>query len=185
MVRKVVLFNLISLDGYFSGPQGEIDWHHVDEEFNQFAIHQLEEVGVLLFGRTTYDLMASFWPTQQALENDPVVANKMNTLPKIVFSRTLSTVTWQNTRLVSTDATHEVRRLKQETGKGLFVFGSANLSASLIREGLIDEFRVMVNPVILGSGQALFQQIHQPLKLNLTKNVVFANGNVLLIYHPY
>ena len=80
---------MVSLDGYVEGPKGELDWHNVDEEFNEFAIDQLNSVDVLLFGRVTYQMMESYWPTQEAIKNDPFVAGHMNTKPKIVFSRTL------------------------------------------------------------------------------------------------
>jgi hypothetical protein len=99
-MRKVILFNMATLDGFFAGPNGEIDWHHVDEEFNEFAMAQLNAADGLLFGRVTYQGMASYWPTNMARMNDPIVADKMNTLPKIVFSRTLERVEWNNTRLV-------------------------------------------------------------------------------------
>ena len=182
-MRKVILFNMISLDGYFAGPQGEIDWHNVDDEFNQFAIRQLDEVGALLFGRMTYTLMAGYWPTSEALADDPQVAKKMNQLPKIVFSRTLDTAGWQNTRLVKTDAARAVAELKQQPGLDLFIFGSANLAAGLIQNSLVDEFRLIVNPVVLGRGRPLFQGVQQQ-KLNLQKISTFANGNVLLYYRP-
>jgi len=182
-MRKVILFNMISLDGYFAGPQGEIDWHNVDDEFNQFAIRQLDEVGALLFGRMTYTLMAGYWPTSEALADDPQVAKKMNQLPKIVFSRTLDTAGWQNTRLVKTDAARAVAELKQQPGLDLFIFGSANLAAGLIQNSLVDEFRLIVNPLVLGRGRPLFQGVQQQ-KLNLQKISTFANGNVLLYYRP-
>jgi len=91
---KVIVFNLITIDGFFERPKHEIDWHHVDEEFNEFAIEQLNTVDTLLFGRVTYDLMANYWPTPTAIKNDPIVANKMNSLPKIVISKTLSHADW-------------------------------------------------------------------------------------------
>ena len=99
-MRKVIVFLMVTLDGFFSGPNGEIDWHVVDEEFNDFANEQLASVDTLLFGRVTYQGMASYWPTPIALANDPIIAHKMNTFPKIVFSRTLEQPTWENTRLV-------------------------------------------------------------------------------------
>lgn len=184
MTRKVILFNMVTLDGYMAGPGGNIDWHNVDEEFNQFAIAQLDEVGALLFGRVTYELMAGYWPTPAAIADDFEVANKMNELPKVVFSRTMDNAAWQNTQLVKGDAFETVSQLKQQPGKDLFVFGSADLAASLIEHGLVDEFRVMVNPVVLGRGLPLFQRIQQPLKLKLLKTKLFQNGNVLLYYQP-
>lgn len=183
-MRKVIMFNMVTLDGFIAGPHGEIDWHNVGEEFNQFAIDQLNGAGGLLFGRVTYDLMAGYWPTPDAITSDPLVANLMNQLPKVVFSRKLDKAAWQNTRLVKDDAVGEVAKLKQQPGNDLFVFGSANLAATLIQNDLIDEFRLMVNPVILGSGKPLFQNIRQPLKLKLLRTQPFRNSNVLLVYQP-
>ena len=183
-MRKLTLFNLMTLDGFFAGPNGEIDWHHVDEEFNEFAIEQLNTIGALIFGRVTYQLMAAYWPTPEAIASDPIVAGKMNDLPKFVFSKTLSEVGWGNTRLVNGDAVQEATRLKGQAGDDLFIFGSANLAATFARAGLIDEYRIMVNPVVLGTGQPLFQGLDIRLELNLLDMRKFDNGNVLLYYAP-
>jgi dihydrofolate reductase len=183
-MSKVILFNLVTLDGFFEGPNREIDWHNVDEEFNEFAIDQLNSTDGLLFGRVTYDMMASYWPTETAIVNDPIVANKMNTLPKFVFSRTLEKADWKNTRLIKGDAADEISKLKQQAGKDLFIFGSADLSSALTKLDLIDEYRIIVNPILLGSGYPLFKGIDHPLKLKLLKTKTFRNGNVLLYYQP-
>ena len=103
-MRKVILFNLISLDGFFEGPHQELDWHPVDDEFNEYSIEQLKTADTLLFGRVTYELMASYWPTSLAITDDQRVAEIMNSIPKIVFSRTLQLASWNNTRLINTDA---------------------------------------------------------------------------------
>ena len=183
-MRKVLLFNLITLDGFFAGPTGDIDWHVTDEEFNRFYEEQLQEFGALLFGRVTYQMMASYWPTDEARAEDPVVAQAMNELPKVVFSRTLNAVDWDNSRLVSDHVEEEVTSLKQQPGKDIAIFGSANLATSLIPSGLVDEFRVLVNPVVLGVGRPLFEDVKQPIKLKLTKTRTFGSGNVLLCYEP-
>ncbi len=183
-MRRVVFFMLVTLDGFFEGPNGEIDWHVVDEEFNEFAIEQLNSVDMLLFGRVTYELMASYWPTEAAITDDPIVAGRMNTLPKIVFSRTLSGVEWKNTRLVKEDAEEEISKLKQQPGKDLIILGSSDLAVTLIEHDLIDEFRIMVNPVVLGNGKSLFRGIKDRLKLELVQTRTFRSGNVLLYYQP-
>jgi dihydrofolate reductase len=183
-MSKIILFNMISLDGFFAGLNGDINWHRVDEEFNEYAIEQLHTADGLIFGRMTYQLMASYWPTPAGLQDDPIIAEMMNTLPKIVASRTLEAAEWSNTRLIKANVVEEFRRLKQQPGRDLFVFGSANLSTTLIQHDLIDEYRLIVNPVVLGSGEALFQDIHQPLHLKLLKTKSFRNGNVLLLYQP-
>lgn len=183
-MRKVFLFMMVTLDGFFEGPEQDIGWHNVDEEFNEFAIHQLNDVGMLLFGRVTYEVMASFWPTQFAKENDPIVAGKMNSTPKIVFSKTLDRADWENTTLVKENIAGEVLKLKQQPGQDLAIFGSADLTSSLLQMGLVDELRLMVNPVILGNGTPVFKGIHEKLHLKLLRTQPFRSGNVLLCYEP-
>jgi dihydrofolate reductase len=181
-MRKVLFFMLISIDGYFEGPDKNISWHNVDEEFNQFAIDQLDSVDTLLFGRKTYEMMASYWPTPVAKSNDPIVAEKMNSLAKIVFSKTLSNITWQNTRLIKENYFDEITKLKQKSGKDLIIFGSSDLAVTFIENDLIDEYRIMVNPVALGDGKTLFKGLHNKLDLQLLKTKIFKSGNVLLYY---
>ena len=183
-MRKVFLFMMVTLDGFFEGPDHEIDWHNVDEEFNDFAIDQLNEVDALLFGRVTYEGMASYWPTQLAIEDDPIIAGKMNAVPKIVFSRTLDKAEWNNSRLVKEHIAEEVSKLKQQQGRDLAIFGSSDLAVSLLQMGLIDELRIMVNPVVLGNGKRLFAGIDEKLNLKLLKSRTFRSGNILLYYQP-
>lgn len=183
-MRKLFLFMMVTLDGFFEGPEQDIDWHNVDEEFNEFAIQQLNGVDMLLFGRVTYEGMASFWPTQFAKEHDPIVAGKMNSTPKLVFSKTLDKADWENTRLVKKDIAEEISQLKHQPGKDIAIFGSANLTSSLLQMGLVDELRLMINPVILSSGTSVFKGIHEKLKLKLLRTQPFRSGNVLLCYQP-
>ena len=183
-MRKVILFNLTSLDGYFEGPDRDINWHNVDEEFNEFAIQQTGEFGALLFGRVTYELMASYWPTEAAKRDDPLIAELMNSLPKIVFSRTLQKVEWENTKLVKRNFIEIVSELKNEDGKDVAILGSSDLAVTLMEHGLIDEFRIMINPVVLGNGKPLFQGIKSKLDLRLIKTRTFKSGNILLYYEP-
>jgi dihydrofolate reductase len=180
-MREVIMFNAITLDGYFEGPGNDLSWHRVDDEFNDFARDQIRGVDVILFGRKTYNLMASYWPTPESAADDPVTAEMMNTMPKIVFSRTLKDATWYNTRLVN-NAVDELRRLKEQPGKPLIIFGSANLSANLTATRLIDQYNLMVMPVVLGKGTPLFQGVNDQMDLTLAGTRVFANGNVLLTY---
>ena len=118
-MRKVILQNMTTLDGFFEGPNREIDWHLVDAEFNHFAEEVLAAVDTLLFGRVTYQLMADYWPKPDGLRDDPVIAGWMNRLPKVVFSKTLKSVDWENSRLVNTDPAAEVARLKEQPGKDM------------------------------------------------------------------
>jgi len=181
-MRKIVLFNLMTLDGFFEGPNQDINWHNVDDEFNEFAIEQLGSADALIFGRTTYQMMTSYWPTPEAIATDPVVAGWMNKLPKFVFSKTLPKADWNNTTLINGDARQELTRLKQQPGKDIFIFGSADLSETFLHYSLIDEIRVIVNPILLGSGTPLFKQHRLAIPLKLLKTKTFHNGNVLLYY---
>ncbi len=183
-MRRLTVFNLVTLDGYFAGLGGDISWHNVDEEFQELAEAASNSGNTLLFGRVTYELMASFWPTQEAIRTDPVVASGMNRSEKIVFSRTLDKVGWNNTTLVRTDMVAEVRRLKQGSGKDLTVLGSGSIVAQLAQEGLIDEYNILLNPVVIGKGKTMFEGVRDRLTLKLTKTRVFGNGNVLLTYVP-
>lgn len=181
-MRKIILFNLITLDGYFEGQNRDISWHNVDKEFDQFAVKQLKSASTLIFGRVTYELMADFWPTPNAIAEDPAVAEKMNKISKIVISSTLTNADWKNTRLIKGEFVDEIRRLKKKLGKDMYIFGSSDLAVSLLRENLIDEIRVIVNPLFLGSGKPLLQGLQKRLALKLIKTKVFKNGNVLLYY---
>ena len=184
-MRKLIMFNLITLDGYFEGRnKWDIGWHQVDEEFNQFSIQQLDHAGGLIFGRVTYEGMASYWPTPTAVEDDPIVAGKMNSILKFVFSKTLDKAEWNNTRLIKGDAVEELTKLKGQPGNDLLLFGSADLASTFTRHNLIDEYRFIVNPIVLGSGSPIFKENGDTLKLKLLNTKTFRNGNVLLSYSP-
>jgi len=183
-MRKVFVFNMISLDGYFEGPNREIDWHNVDTEFNEYAIDMLNSVDRLLFGRVTYELMASYWPTPEAMKKDPIVAERMNNLPKIVFSRTLNEVRWNNTRPMKENIEEEVKNMKTQSGKDMALLGSGNILTQFAQCALIDEYRIMVNPIALGNGKPLFKGIKDRLNLKLLTTRTFRNGNILLYYQP-
>lgn len=182
--RKVILFNHSSLDGFFAGPNGELDWPQVDDEMHQHAMDSSQSGGGLLLGRVTYELMAQYWPTPAAMEADPVVAEAMNRLPKYVFSRTLDEAHWDNTTLIREDAAGAIARLKQEPGESLTILGSANLAAALHDRRLIDEYHVLVNPIVLGRGRPLFEGVTDRLPLRLCSTRTFPGGTVLLRYEP-
>ncbi len=181
-MRKIFLFMMVSLDGFFEGPNQDISWHNVDEEFNEFAINQLKEVDTLLFGRVTYQGMASYWTTEFAINNDPIVAGLMNSLPKIVFSKTLTAVEWNNSRLIKENIAEEISALKQQPGRDIAIFGSSDLTVALTQMGLVDEYRIMINPVVLGNGKSLFEGLQNKLDLKLLKTKLFKSGNVLHYY---
>jgi dihydrofolate reductase len=184
-MRKAIMFNLISVDGFFEGTnKWDIGWHRVDREFNEFAIDQLKHAGGLIFGRVTYQGMASYWPTPEANKNDPDVAGLMNSIPKYVFSKTLDKLEWQNSQLVTDEAAQALKTLKDQPGKDLLIFGSANLASTFTKNGLIDEYRLMVNPIVLGKGGPVFDGNDGILKFELADLKTFQNGNVLLYYRP-
>ena len=185
-MRKLAAFIQVSLDGYFADVDGDIGWAHKDPddaEWNEFVASNAKGGGQLLFGRITYELMASYWPTPMAAANSPVVAERMNSLPKVVFSRTLEEASWRNTQLVKGDLVSEVRELKEGAGEDMAILGSGSIISQLAQAGLIDEFQIVVNPVALGKGRTLFDGIRS-LPLKLTKTRAFGNGNVLLCYEP-
>jgi dihydrofolate reductase len=183
-MRKLNVFNLVTLDGYFAGEGGDISWHMVDEEFQELAEAASNPGNTLLFGRKTYQLMESYWPTPEALKDDPIVAKGMNAAQKIVFSRTLEKADWNNTRLVKDNMLAEVRKMKQQPEKDMTVLGSGSIVSQLTQEGLIDEYQVLVNPVVIGKGRTMFEGIRDKIALKLIKTRTFGNGNVLLTYEP-
>jgi dihydrofolate reductase len=183
-VRKLISFMAVTLDGYHEGPNGEFDWPNVDDEFFEFSINQLDDIDTLLFGRVTYEMMAGYWPTPAALEDAPAVAERMNSVAKVVFSSSLESADWQNTELTSGDAAGVVSELKQRPGKYLALFGSPSLTVSLLEEGVVDELRVMVNPILLGAGNSLFRTLNGRIPLELRQTTTFSSGNVLLVYRP-
>jgi dihydrofolate reductase len=182
-MRKVHVFNNVSLDGFFTDAKGDMSWaHKQDEEWNAFASANASGNGELLFGRVTYDMMAAFWPTPQAAKMLPKVAAGMNAMRKTVFSRTLDTVAWQNTVLMKGDLVTEVRRLKRQPGPDIVILGSGSIVSQLTQARLIDEYQLVVNPIVVGRGRSLFETVVDTLNLTLTKTQSFRNGNVVLWY---
>jgi dihydrofolate reductase len=183
---KLYAFNSISVDGYFKSPDGDLGWAHRadDAEWSDFVAGNAKGGGRLLFGRVTYEMMAAYWPTPMAAQNDPVVAEGMNRHQKVVFSRTLDKVTWQNTKLVKGDLAREVRRMKAEPGDDIVILGSGSIVAQLAREALIDEYQLVTVPVVLGQGTTLFEGLDRVLPLRRTKTRTFKNGNLLACYEP-
>lgn len=185
-MHRLVVFNSVTIDGYFSGTNGDISWSKAnqDDEFRAFVAENAQGGGVLVFGRITYELMKSYWPTPDALKTFPIVAERMNNLPKVVFSRTLDKASWKNTTIVKGNLVPEIRKMKKDAGDDMAIMGSGSIVSQLAPEGLIDEYQIVVNPVILGKGRTMFDGIENQLSLKLTKTRPFANGNVLLCYEP-
>jgi dihydrofolate reductase len=187
-MRKVIISNSVTLDGFFEGPNKELDWHIVDEEVKEYAIDLLSNVDPLLFGRVTYQLMADYWPAAatnpSTSKSDLEIAEKMNNLPKIVFSKTLQEVKWNNSSLVKENIVEEISKMKQQSGKDMVIFGSGSIVSTFMQFGLIDEYRIILNPVVLGNGKPLFKGINEKQNLKLLKTEVLGSGVVILYYQP-
>jgi dihydrofolate reductase len=180
-MKKVIFQMSVSIDGYVEGPNRELDWAIVDDEFNACAVETLTATDVLLMGRRTYELMAGYWPAEPA--GDPG-AELMNGTPKLVFSRTLKRVDWRNSALATGSIADEVARLKQVPGDGMLWVGGSDLAASFLEQGLIDEIRIILTPVLLGAGKTVFDAIGKRYPLELLSVKSFQSGNVLLTYRP-
>lgn len=186
-MRKLIVFNNVSLDGYFTDRSGDMSWAHntrPDPEWQAYIASNASGEGELVFGRKTYEMMASFWPTPAAIERMPSVAEGMNNSKKVAFSRTLAKADWNNTRLFADDLAGTVRKLKGEAGGGLCILGSGEIVAQLTESGLIDEFHNVVTPNILGGGRTMFEGVARRVELDLISSRPFVNGNVLMVYKP-
>jgi dihydrofolate reductase len=181
-MRKVVTDHLLSLDGYFGGPNGEIDWFGFDEESMEWSRKIMGAADSIVMGRRTFELMAQFWPTPSALEQEPYIAKRMTELPKIVFSRTLDSSTWQNTKFVRRPVAETIREEKQGSGGSILILGSSLILAPLWKEHLVDELNVRIQPVVVGKGRPLFadSEIRQALALKESRN--FQSGVTALRY---
>jgi dihydrofolate reductase len=186
-MRKLSVFNQISVDGFFKTANGDIGWLHQpdeDAEFKEFTRDNAVSGGVLLFGRKTYETMASFWPTPQAAEQFPDVAKQMNSLPKVVFSKTMDGASWNNTTVVKGDPVVAVKKMKNEPGEPMAILGSGTIVSQLTHAGLIDEYQIMMIPIVLSEGSTMFDRASSMLNLTLTKSRTFRNGRVFLVYQP-
>jgi dihydrofolate reductase len=184
-MRIISSFNFVTLNGFFEGPNHDLSWHkHGGQEESEFALEGLRSDSILLYGRATYEMMASFWPTPMAAEMMPEMAAGMNKAEKIVFSRTLKKADWNNTTIISNNIFEEVRKLKQSPGRDMTILGSGSIVRQFAEEGLIDVIQLMVDPVALGNGTPLFKNMRRQLDLQLMDTRTFKSGVVLLSYRP-
>jgi len=183
-MRRIIVSNYVTLDGFFAGPEGEIDWFVWDEEMANYSKGLFTSIDTILFGRVTYELMAGYWPTASPPGEDPVIIDYMNNSPKIVFSRSLDKADWKNTRVVKEIDRDEILKMKQDPGKDIVIYGSGSIVSSLAQRGLIDEYLLFVNPVVLGGGKQLFNGITTRIDLTLLGIRKFQCGIVLLRYQP-
>jgi dihydrofolate reductase len=185
-MRRLIFWNLMTLDGSFEGAEHwDLAFHQLvwGEEMERFSLDQASTADLLLFGRVTYQGMAAYWTSEEASES-PEIADFMNRVPKVVFSRTLEAADWSNTALESGDAVEAVAALKREPGGDILLFGSAALADTLSRAGLIDEYRIGLAPVVLREGTPLFKPGGPELRLELVDTQVLATGGVILSYRP-
>lgn len=187
-MRKVIFSIPITLDGFIEGPNRELDWVIADDDLHDFYTTLLRNAGIILYGRITYELMASYWPTAC---NDPHAtdgmlnfANALNPLPKVVFSKTLQDVGW-NTTVIKSVIPEEINKMKSESGGDIILGGGASLAQTFIQNGLVDEIQLMVQPVVIGAGKALFKGVDGGMKLNFKWSQTFRSGAVALCYQPH
>ncbi len=177
-------FNFISLNGFYKGLKDDISWHRHGEEENAFSAVNAQKDNILLFGRVTYEMMSTFWTTIEARTMAPLVAEGMNKAEKIVFSRTLETTSWENTRIVQHDIYAEVKRLKETGTRDMTILGSGSIISQLADHGLIDQYSIMLDPVAIPYGSSFLHGISRKLDLKLVNTRTFKSGVVLLNYVP-
>ncbi|NOU97474.1 dihydrofolate reductase [Paenibacillus sp. LMG 31456] len=187
-MRKIILLMHVSLDGFVTGPNGEMDWIIHTEEEQNYVTDLLNTVDTGLFGRVTYQMMESFWPTVPA---HPVWSKSnyhakhavwIEKTEKIVFSKTLEKVDWNNSRLVKEHIAEEIAKMKQQPGKNIVMIASPSLAQTFMQLGLIDEYRINVNPIVVGGGKPLFKNIKDRIDLTLVEAKTFSSGVVELVY---
>jgi len=185
-MRKVIAAEFVTLDGLMSDVGDTMEWTlaSFNDEMARAIADQQAATDTILMGRVTYDIMAGYWPTEHAAEEDPGLVNHMNETPKVIFSRTLEQANWNNTTVVRDDIEGEVRRLKVLPGKNIALLGSASIVAQLANAGLIDEYQLLLNPVVLGRGKPLFGDTVSQQDLKLVKAETFTNGVLALTYQP-
>lgn len=181
--RRLHAFLQLSIDGYFADARGDMSWaHQHDPEWMAFTAENAKAGGALLFGRVTYEQMASFWPTPAAAELMKDVAEGMNAMPKYVASRTLSQVDWANTTLLKGDLVPAVQALLAQDGPSISTLGSGDVVTQLAAADLIESYQLVINPVVLGGGRSIFAGLPGPKRFVLERSRSFQNGNIVLWY---
>lgn len=183
-MKKLTVFNFITLNGFYKDSDNGIGWHKHDGDGDDHASDSMRTKSTLLFGRVTYEMMASFWPTPMAMEQMPEVAKGMNKANKIVFSRTLKKTDWSNTKIISSNLVDAVKKLKKESDHDLTILGSGSMVTQLADANLIDGYQIMIDPVALGAGTPIFHNMKKGLDLKLITSKVFKSGVVMLDYEP-
>jgi dihydrofolate reductase len=186
-MRKLTMFNFVTLNGFFKGPNGDLSWHKQNEpgdDEKEYSINAAQSQHVLVFGRITYQMMAWYWPSPDAAMQNPEMARNMNSSEKIVFSNTLEKADWNNTTLIKGDLIAAIKKLKQQPGNDLTILGSGSIVSQLSDARLIDHYEIMLDPVAIGSGTPIFNGIKNPLELKLIKSKTFKSEIIVLSYEP-
>ncbi len=187
-MRKIVVTMWVTLDGYISGPNNDMSWVRVDEAMGRYEDGVVSAADTLILGRVTYQSFAGSWPyvpdNPAASEGEKEYARKLNSMRKVVFSTTLPTVEWHNSTLFHEIDPAVVTALKQESGKDIVIYGSASVIRALMARGLIDEYQLLVHPIVLGGGKRLFEEGGERIALQLVGTRTFDTGVVLLTYQP-
>ncbi len=180
----------LSLDGFMSGPHGELDWHveSWSKEMGDKLLELLEQTDTLVLGRITYEAMAKYWGSRPFYQDfprqDQALADKMNRHEKIVFTGKSATTYWNNTKIVHGDVVEEIAKLRRRSGKDILIFGSGKLVSSCVHSGLVDEYLLWIHPILLGNGKLLFHNVQKILKLKLTDAAELNPGIAVLRYQP-
>ncbi len=186
-MRRVILDSLVSLDGYYTDAKSQVDWFEMEDEDMAWSHDALSTTGTLVFGRKTYEEFAGIFPKMKdpaAMGWDPYIPESLNALPKIVFSKSLREGSWKPVTIVRTDPVTEIARLKQGTGKDIQIVGSGSIVSAAVRAGLVDEYRLRVQPILLGSGRLLFPDAAARHRMKLVEAKPFKTGVLGLRYEP-
>lgn len=186
-MRKLIASIFLSLDGFVSSESGDVGWviNNFNDQMGKYAGDLMESMDTVVLGRVTYELMSGHWPSQT--EASSPGANRMNNTPKVVFSRTLKKAEWgkyDNATIVNEGAAEKVAKMKQQPGKNMVIYGSANLVQGFTQMGLIDEYQLLVHPILLGAGKPLFPALPKAVSLKLIRTESFKNDVVVLYYQP-
>lgn len=181
-MRKLSSFTFITLNGFYKDMNNSTDWHQHDAEGAAYSEQAMQPGNILLFGRITYEMMHSFWPTPMAAELFPQVAAGMNAAEKIVYSNSLSTAEWNNTRIIEGDIIAATQQLKSTQGNDLTILGSGSLISQFTDAGLIDSYQFLIDPLAIGNGVPVFHGIKEKLELKLADQRTFKSGALLVSY---
>ncbi|AKP50901.1 dihydrofolate reductase family protein [Cyclobacterium amurskyense] len=184
IMAKLTSFTFISLNGFYKGINEDINWHQHGGEEAQYSVESLKSNDTLLFGRVTYEMMKSFWPTQMAYDSFPEVADGMNNSEKIVVSKTLESTDWKNTQIINENLIDRIAELKKTSNKNITLLGSGKILAQLMNANLVDEYQIMIDPIFIEKGEPILDNLKNNIKLELTKSKVFKSGTILLYYKP-